>query len=224
MKLRVRLCPWIRSVLAPIACVAAEGAPRRAQAGGFRYLVLETAGAAPDAELPMLVGLHDSAEVDAMVRRLAGFVAATRIRHPTRGRPVVMGVSYGGDLALLPALRHPEGFAAAFRVAARLLPAWMPRRTACASSCPRIHALHGDADAVVPMAPTANALRQLHSMGFDATLAPNPGVAHDFDPAMQRDFRRQAGALLPTGHARGRLRSCRPARSRQSLPSPTRKA
>ena len=248
MGLHMRRLSWMWCLLVPFASAAAsnagDGGAREAEAAGFRYLVLESAGAKPDAELPMIIGLHYSGAApesmleyfdrlaiaarivlpqgpiprrsgwtwfsdarasdragkhgtpDAMVERLAGFAAAVQQAHPTRGKPLLMGVSYGGDLSLLLALRRPDAFAAAFPVAARWLPEWMPPANACAPSCPPIRALHGAADTVVPMAPTAAAVRRLEAMGFDATLTPYPGVAHDFDAKMQRDFARQIESLL----------------------------
>jgi phospholipase/carboxylesterase len=248
MGLPLRLLLWAWLLLMPLATPAADNPssdePRKAEAKGLRYLVLESAGARPDAELPMIIGLHYSGAApesmleyfdqlaipvrivlpqgpiprrsgwtwfsdahasdrsdkpgaaDAMVERLAGFAAAVQQAHPTRGKPLLMGISYGGDLSLLLTLRRPDAFAAAFPVAARWLPEWMPPANACAPSCPPIRALHGAADTVVPMAPTADGMRRLEAMGFDATLTPYPGVAHDFDAKMQRDFARQVESFL----------------------------
>lgn len=127
---------------------------------------------------------------------LLAFIDAAIEKYPTRGKPVVMGISYGGDLAFLLAIRHPERFQAAFPVAARFLPAWMPTDNRCKPHCPPILAMHGDQDATVPMAPTREATRRLGAMGFNVELQPYPGVAHDFDARMQRDFSAKARRLL----------------------------
>jgi phospholipase/carboxylesterase len=248
MGLRLQRLFWIWFLLVPFASATADnpgtGRARESEAAGFRYLVLESAGTSPDAELPMIIGLHYSGATpesmlgyfnqlrapvrivlpqgpmprrsgwtwfsdahasdrsgkqgtaDAIVERLADFADAVQQAHPTRGKPLLMGISYGGDLSLLLALRRPDAFAAAFPVAARWLPEWMPPANACAPSCPPVRALHGAADTVVPMAPTADGMRRLEAMGFDATLTPYPGVAHDFDAKMQRDFARQVESFL----------------------------
>lgn len=238
---------WILCLAACFATPALAAAPREGSDAGFRYLVFETAGAEPDAELPMIVGLHYSGArpetmleyfdgIDFPVRivlpqgehrrrdgytwfardpaldeatqrkttfgtvdKLSAFVASAVAQYPTRGKPVVMGVSYGGDLSFLLALRHPAQFRAAFPVAARLLPSWMPASNTCKPGCPPIRALHGDRDETVPMAPTRAAVARLKAMGFDAELTPYAGVAHDFDARMQRDFARQAKGLLEAG-------------------------
>ncbi len=221
-------------------------AVRESNAAGFRFLVFETAGAAPGAALPMIVGLHYSggtpeamrayfdavdfparivlpqgahprrdgdswfgpdyarlgeerqaAETFEVERELSAFIGSVVASYPTRGKPVVMGISYGGDLAFLLAVRHPDRLRAAFPVAARFLPAWMPASSPCRSAgCPPIRAMHGERDTTVPMAPTREAVDRLRRLGFDVALQAYPGVAHDFDARMQQDFIREAGRLL----------------------------
>ena len=124
--------------------------------------------------------------------KLAAFVGSATAKYPTRGKPVVMGISYGGDMSFLLAIRHPQLFSASFPVAARFLPAWMPKSNACKPHCPPIRAMHGDADTTVPMGPTRDAVARLKKAGFDVTLTPYAGVPHDFDPRMERDFVEQA--------------------------------
>lgn len=55
-------------VLLAFALPATASEPREANDAGFRYLVFETAGAKPDAALPMIVGLHySSARPEVMI-------------------------------------------------------------------------------------------------------------------------------------------------------------
>lgn len=149
---------------------------------------------------PLELGVMGQAAQDAVAfdsaGKLAEFIAAVRERHPTRGKPVVTGVSYGGDMALLLALRHPAQIAAAFPVAARLLPGWMPATNACKPQCPPIRALHGEDDATVAIGPTRDAIVRLSKLGYDASLMPYPGVAHDFDARMERDFAAQVRGIF----------------------------
>lgn len=129
-------------------------------------------------------------------RRLFDVIGAVETRYPARGKAIVTGVSYGGDLAFLLALDHPDHFRAAFPVAARLLPDWLPARPACAAGCPPLHALHGEDDATVPIGPTRAAVETLRERGFDASLTPYPGITHDFSVGMQADLRARIEALL----------------------------
>lgn len=129
-------------------------------------------------------------------QRLFDFLQAVESRYPGRGKAIVTGVSYGGDLAFLLALDHPDHVRAAFPVAARLLPDWLPARPACATACPMLHALHGRDDTTVPIGPTRAAVDTLRARGFDAGLTSYPGVAHDFSADMQADLRARIETLL----------------------------
>lgn len=131
---------------------------------------------------------------------LSAFVQAIQAQYSGRGKPVIAGVSYGGDLAFLLALHHPGQVRAAFPIAARLPSRWVPMSFACQPHCPPLHALHGADDATVPMAPTRQAVEALHARGYPATLTSYPGVRHDFDASMQRDLRARLQALLDPAH------------------------
>jgi len=139
---------------------------------------------------------EQDAAVSATEGKLAAFVDDARKRYPTRGKPVAMGISYGGDVSFLLALRHPDSIAASFPIAARFLPTWMPEQSACKPACPPIRAMHGDADKTVPMAPTRDAVARLRKKGYDVSLTPYSGVEHDFDARMERDFSEQAKRML----------------------------
>lgn len=136
---------------------------------------------------------------------LAAFVEQMQARYPTRGRPLLTGVSYGGDLSLLLVLHQPGDYAAAFPVAARLLPAWLQSAVECGSACPPIHALHGRDDTTVPMVPTQAALAQLSARGREASLRAYDHTGHDFTPAMQADLRAVISAHLQAWAAAGKV-------------------
>lgn len=129
-------------------------------------------------------------------KKLAVFIDDVRKRYPTRGKPAVMGISYGGDVSFLLAIRHPETVGASFPIAARFLPTWMPAANTCKPHCPPIRAMHGDADTTVPMKPTRAAAMKLKTLGYDVALTPYPGATHDFDARMERDFVGQAKKAL----------------------------
>jgi len=129
-------------------------------------------------------------------KKLAAFVDGVRKQYPTRGKPAVMGISYGGDMSFLLAIRHPASIGASYPIAARFLPTWMPSANTCKPACPPIRAMHGAADTTVPMAPTQAAVAKLKKLGYDVDLTPYAGVPHDFDARMERDFTEQARKLL----------------------------
>jgi phospholipase/carboxylesterase len=155
--------------------------PRR---GGYTWI--------PDTSDPNA----QSKAIFAVEESLSTFVAAVSSSHPTRGKPIVMGISYGGDLSLLLALRHPAQIRAAFPVAARLLPEWMPRANSCQPACPFIRAMHGDRDQTVPVGPTQRAITRLQRLGFDAEIKVYSGVAHDLDARQEADLVRALRRLL----------------------------
>jgi phospholipase/carboxylesterase len=166
----------------PVRIVLPQGPyPRR---GGYTWI--------PDTSDPNA----QSKAIFAVEESLSAFVTAVRDSHPTLGKPIVMGISYGGDLSLLLALRHPAQIRAAFPVAARLLPEWMPRVNSCQPACPFIHAMHGDRDQTVPVGPTQRAITRLQRLGFDAEIKVYPGVAHDLDARQERDLIRSLRRLL----------------------------
>lgn len=126
---------------------------------------------------------------------LSTFISSAVAQHPTLDKPIVMGISYGGDLSLLIALRHPSQVRAAFPVAARFLPEWMPIHP-CGQSCPPIYAVHGTQDTTVPLEPMRGAMANLRRLGWNAQLRIYSGVAHDFDARQEADFVKNVRRLL----------------------------
>lgn len=130
-----------------------------------------------------------------MAESLSTFISSAVAQHPTLHKPIVMGISYGGDLSLLIALRQPSQVWAAFPVAARFLPEWMPNHP-CGQSCPPIYAVHGAQDTTVPLEPMQAAMANLQRLGWNAQLRIYSGVAHDFDARQEADFVEHVHRLL----------------------------
>lgn len=128
--------------------------------------------------------------------RLTTLIAQVQQRYASVGRPLLTGVSYGGDLSLLLLLHAPDAYGAAFPIAARLLPEWQRSAAACGDHCPPIHALHGRDDATVPMAPTAAALQQLAALGRQTSIRGYAHTGHDFTEPMQADLRTAIAAQI----------------------------
>jgi phospholipase/carboxylesterase len=74
---------------------------------------------------------------------------------------------------------------AAFPVGGALpAPLWPPAATP-GRVTPRLVALHGEDDELVPLAPTRRAVDALAQRGFDAKLETFPGVAHSVPPQVR---------------------------------------
>jgi phospholipase/carboxylesterase len=131
-----------------------------------------------------------------ILNEISAFIDSASTKYPTRGKPVVVGTSYGGDLSFLLAIHHPDRVRAAFPVAARFLPEWMPSNPRCKADCPLVVVMHGDQDQTVPMEPTRNATELLAGMGLPIEFHRYLGVGHDFSDSMRRDFAAAARRLL----------------------------
>ncbi len=114
--------------------------------------------------------------------RIAALVREQLARHPTRGKPIVTGFSQGGILTFSLAARHPDLFCLAVPMGGLLPESMRPEAGPSGRSLPRIRALHGAADPLVP-APQARAtVAHLQAIGIDASLEEFPGVGHRVPP------------------------------------------
>jgi predicted esterase len=93
---------------------------------------------------------------------------------PTRGKPIYLGVSQGGDMCFTLAARYGNRFRLCLPVAGRLLVEEIVQRRNAGAV--RIH--HGEKDPIVPIARTREAAQQLLSAGIDAELREYVGAGH----------------------------------------------
>jgi len=122
-------------------------------------------------------------------------VAARQIARdrPTRGLPIVTGFSQGGALSFALAALHPDSFRAALPVGG-----WLPRELQPeksgrdAARAPRVVALHGEADARIPVQAARDAVSAFERAGYTTELVTFAGVGH----GMPSDVRLQLHALL----------------------------
>ena len=135
------------------------------------------------------VSVHAQGIVDA-AELIAADTTALVAARPTRGKPIVTGFSQGGMLSFTLALRHPELYERAVPLAGWLPEALWPTSRP-AGGIP-IVALHGDADAMLPIGPTRDGVAHLKKLGFDVELRAFPGVAH----TVSRDMRRELFGFL----------------------------
>lgn len=117
-------------------------------------------------------------EMNARVDELAHLIDALTAARPTVGKPVVTGFSQGGILSFALAVRHPDRISAAVPIAGALPADWVPSTASAGQAAVPIRAMHGDADTVLPLAPTQAVVDRLAQAGFDARLQVFPGVEH----------------------------------------------
>jgi phospholipase/carboxylesterase len=119
------------------------------------------------------------------VDRMAEFLEAAAAAYGRK--PVVSGISQGGDISLLLAVYHPHRISAAFPFAAVFPDALIvsPERAAIDGPC--IVAMQGEADAIVDVATTRARVATLKA-GLSITLTTYPGLGHDISPAMKADY------------------------------------
>ncbi len=123
-------------------------------------------------------GIRDAAA------RLAKMIDVLTERYPTRDPPIVTGFSQGGMLAYALAVRHGTKLTLAIPVSGALPPSLVPLQAP--AGAPPIFGLHGDADAVVPIAATRTLTQLLRERGYRADLTEYPGIGHTVSPAMHR--------------------------------------
>ena len=122
-----------------------------------------------------------------------------RLDRPTVGRPFVMGFSQGGMLSYQLALHHPEVVELSLPMSGMLPESLWPAAKPAGTRFPRIVALHGDADEIVPIAPARALVARLRTLGYDSGAARVPGVEHHITPAMEAS---QSSCSRPTPQRR----------------------
>ena len=137
-------------------------------------------------------------DLAARAEDVAALVEVLRSSRPTLGRPILLGFSQGGHLALATALRHPGSFSAVLPMAAWIPPALEP--TQPTSGHTRMRALHARADERVPLAPSEALYARLADLGWDVRLdvvdgghAPSPAT----DAFVARELDRALAAVEP---------------------------
>lgn len=131
--------------------------------------------------------LHPDTEagIRTAAKKLSEAIAIISTSRPTKNKAIVTGFSQGGALSFAIALFHPDTVSAAFPIGgwiASPLPSELPK------SAPRLIALHGEADALIPIQPTKQAVMRLSEMGWKAELRPFAGVSHSVPAGMQREL------------------------------------
>ncbi|RKH73983.1 alpha/beta hydrolase [Corallococcus aberystwythensis] len=164
----------IRSLGVPVRTLLPQGPrPRR---DGFTWFQADHEGKTLEGK---------TEDVERMAERLAELIREARASHPELRRVVVTGFSYGGDLAWMLALRHPELVDAAVPMGTRLL--GEPARELPASH--RVLVLQGEQDAIIPVRYTRERVAALKGRGVPIDVRTYPDLGHDVSPALLEDWR-----------------------------------
>jgi phospholipase/carboxylesterase len=142
---------------------------------GFAWFPFRVGDNEPDA---LARGIATAAD------RLARAITSLQAERPTLGQPIVAGFSQGGMLSYALALRHPQLVALSHPISGMLPEPLWPEGKPAHESFPRIAAMHGDADAIVPIDAARRLTAHLRKLGHDAELREFAGVAHTIDAAM----------------------------------------
>lgn len=158
---------------APVRVLALQG-PVPHRRGGYTWFP-------PDHEQKDEAG--KLADVERVAEQVARSIRTQRAAHPELARVAVTGFSYGGDLAWLLAIRHPELVDAAVPMGTRLL-----GEPTGAVAVP-VRVLQGETDAIIDARRTAARVEALRARGVPIELTVYPGLGHDLSPALIADWR-----------------------------------
>jgi phospholipase/carboxylesterase len=190
------------------ARVVIPRAPKAHGADGFSWFDFR-AGADAEGDAALAEGVRGAA---GGLATLAGSLAA---KHGGPSRVVVCGFSQGGMLSFALAALHPEQVAAAVPVSGYLpVPLWPASRPA-ARPLPKVLALAGEDDRVIPPDPVRWSVEALRVNGYEVELKLYPGVAHAISPPMRKDLVASLEAavqeLQPTGPPESEVQAEAPA-------------
>ncbi|MET0284760.1 MAG: alpha/beta hydrolase-fold protein [Polyangiales bacterium] len=114
--------------------------------------------------------------------RVVRMLDVLREQRPTRGQTVVTGFSQGGMLSYALAVRHPERVGFSMPVSGYLpQPLWPDHPS---SQPPRVHALHGLIDTIVPEAKAETLVAYMRSHGWPVEFTTFPNIDHRISPEM----------------------------------------
>lgn len=156
---------------------------------------------------PIEIPYRDSAALGAGIGeaadRVAQLIEHLKPRFPTRGKPMITGFSQGGMVSFAVAVRHPEAVGFALPVSGALPASLLPTQPASTRRYPRIRALHGTTDDMVPITPAREAVSRLEQLGVDVQLREFEGVGHRITAAMSGELNRMIGMYARQATAGG---------------------
>ncbi len=119
-------------------------------------------------------------------KRLAHLLSHLAKTRPTKGLPIIVGFSQGGMLSYAVASNYPRTIRLAVPISGLLpRPLWLAAKDV-SISYPRIRALHGTVDRIVPITYARDTVSHLKKIGLDVTLEEYPMVSHTISYAMRK--------------------------------------
>ena len=139
---------------------------------------------------------HLAAGIRGATDSLARLIEQVQRAYHRDERVVVTGFSQGGMLSYALALLRPDLVRVAIPISGMLpLPLW-PTRNA-GGQAPRIQALHGTADRVVPFEADRQLSERLRALQFAAELTPFARTGHTITQSMREAVRSALAEILP---------------------------
>jgi phospholipase/carboxylesterase len=139
--------------------------------------------------------LHVAQDLDVAADRVVATIDTITAAHPTRGLPIAMGFSQGGNLAYTLALRHPTRFAAIFPVSSGLIDEALAWEQFDVARTPPIVAFHGTADEVIPIHVDRETIERLRGLGLRVELREHD-APHWIVDAMRTDLQAQLARAI----------------------------
>lgn len=167
----------------PVRIIAVRGEYQKRQ--GYSYFPVDYYEMPPE---------RQHAVADATVERLAAFVNAMGQRYGVR--PVVTGISQGGDIAFLMAAEYPASISAALPFAP-VIPAGLHVAAPTGAARPPIYVYQGEDDPIVQVALTRRRVAELQAQ-LPISLETFPNLGHDISPEMKASYTRRLDGLLGT--------------------------
>lgn len=161
-----------------------------------------------------------SAELSAGIRgaadRVAQLIADVIARTKAPRRAVVCGFSQGGMLSFALAASHPELLSTAIPLSGYLPTALWPSQRPTTRPLPRVVALHGENDHLIPVDSARWSVEALKGNGYDVVLRTYPGVGHALSPPMRAAL--ESAVVAAVAELAGPVRPAAAASAPESAP------
>ena len=134
-------------------------------------------------------------DLDQVSDRVVATIDEITATRPTRGLPIAMGFSQGGNLAYTLALRHPTRFRAILPVSSGFIETALAWEHFDVPHTPPIIAFHGRQDPVIPLDADVDSVALLEGLGVQITLHEHD-APHWMVPAMREDVQAELRRVI----------------------------